>query len=68
MAVKVSVELKKFYAEKTFDLTNIGAGALLFGQFLSEKGLSWIAIGAGLMLVMVGYIASYLLYQEGGKK
>ena len=68
MAIKFGPKLRKLYAEKTFDLTNIGAGALLFGQFLSEEGFSWLATGVGLVLVVIGYVTAYSLYQGGEKK
>lgn len=68
MTIKISPNLRKFYADKTFDLTNIGAGALLFGQFFSEKVISLAATAIGLILIIIGYIASYFLYQGGEKK
>jgi hypothetical protein len=68
MATKISLDLRKFYAEKTFDLTNIGAGALLFGQFLSGGQFSWIAGAVGIALIVSGYVVSYRLYQGGENK
>ncbi len=58
------MQLKKLWAEKTFDLTNIGAGALLFGQFLSDKRFSWTATVLGLILIIVGYLTSYYLIKK----
>ena len=65
MAVEFSKELQKLYAEKTFELTNIGAGALLFGQFLSEKGFPPRLVILGLVIAVSGYIASYSLLKGG---
>jgi hypothetical protein len=67
MAIRFRPGLRKLYAEKTFELTNIGAGALLFSQFLSDRAFSWLATGVGLVLVGVGYLASYIFYQGGEK-
>lgn len=52
------------WAEKTMELTNIGAGALLFGQFLSEKGFSVEFTLAGFLLVILGYIISFALLRK----
>lgn len=62
MNVKITPELRKLYAEKLLDLTNIGVGATLFGQFLSEKAFSWTLTVIGFILLMIGYIVSYLIY------
>jgi hypothetical protein len=35
-------------AEKLFDLGNLAAGALVFGQFIGEKTVSLRVIGVGL--------------------
>jgi hypothetical protein len=67
MAIRIRSALRKLYAEKTFELTNIGAGALLFRQFLSDRAFSWLATGVSLVLVGVGYLASYIFYQGGEK-
>jgi len=40
MSIKISPELRKLYAEKVLELANIGAGATLFSQFLTDKGFS----------------------------
>lgn len=62
MHVKVVPGLRKLYAEKLLDLTNIGAGAALFGQFFQEKAFSWIITFTGFILIITGYLMSYLLY------
>lgn len=61
----IKPELKKLYAEKTFDLTNIGAGATLFGQFLADKDFSWRIVILGILLIGIGYSVSYWLYLGG---
>lgn len=55
---------REVWADKTFEFTNIGAGALLFGQFLSEKGFSVIATIFGLLLVILGYVISFVLLRK----
>ncbi len=57
-------KIRQIWADKTFEFTNIGAGALLFGQFLSEKGFSLIATVFGLLLVVIGYLASFVLLRK----
>jgi hypothetical protein len=68
MAIRISRDLRIFYADKTFALTNIGAGATLFGQFFSDDGFSWPTTLVGFALIITGYVASYFLYQGGEKK
>lgn len=65
--IEFSPELRKHYADKILDLANIGVGALVFGQFLSEQPYSWYATFAGLGLIFLGYFVSYLVYpsEEG---
>lgn len=57
----VSKDTRHLWAEKTFELMNIGAGALIFGQFLGREKLSWTYIMSGILLVIIGYFFSYLL-------
>lgn len=64
MNFKLNNTTRKIWAEKTFELTNIGAGALLFGQLLSDKGFSWLFTILGIILVIIGYIGSYLLTKD----
>lgn len=66
--MKISPELKKLFADKILDFSNIGAGALLFGQFLSGDKFSWPATVAGLTLIIAGLMISYFLYQGGDNK
>jgi hypothetical protein len=61
ISLSLNSTTRKIWAEKTFDLTNIGAGALLFGQFLSEKRFSWTTTILSITLVIIGYVTSYLL-------
>jgi hypothetical protein len=55
----VNKETKKLWAEKTMELTNIGAGVLLFGQFVSNTGPKVTAMIAGAIFIALGYLASY---------
>jgi len=67
MAFKMSRELRKKQAEKIMDLANIGAGALLFGQFIAEQKFSWLTTLVGVAILVGGYAVSYKLH-EGGEK
>jgi hypothetical protein len=53
--VEINKEQKKLYAEKILDLANIAVGALVFGQFVSDKPFS-------LLKAIIGIIALFLLY------
>lgn len=64
MTIKISPELRKLYAEKVLELANIGAGATLFGQFFSEGKFSWRTIIFGCVILIVGYVISYLLMRK----
>jgi hypothetical protein len=64
MRSKLSPQVKKMWADKTLDLTNIGAGATIFGQFIGNQGFSWLATLVGLIVIVSGYIVSYFLYEE----
>ena len=57
-------KIRQVWAEKTFEFTNIGAGALLFGQFLSKQGFSVVATIFGLLLVILGYVISFVLLRK----
>ena len=55
---------RQVWAEKTFEFTNIGAGALLFGQFVSGNGFSILPTVFGLALVGLGYVISLALLSK----
>ena len=57
-------KIRQVWADKTFELTNIGAGALLFGQFFSDNGFSFLATFLGLLLIVVGYVISFVLLRK----
>lgn len=57
-------KIRQVWGEKTFELTNIGAGALLFGQFFSNKGFSLLATLLGILLIVLGYIISFILLRK----
>lgn len=60
----VNQETRKLWAEKTFELTNIGAGALIFGQAFSSEKFSAINALLGVLLIIGGYLASYILLKK----
>lgn len=57
-------KIRQVWAEKIFELTNIGVGALLFGQFFSDKGFSVLATLLGILLIVLGYIISFVLLRK----
>ena len=61
--IRIRPEVRKIWAEKTFELTNIGAGAALFGQIISGNTFSLHIFVLGLILVFTGYVMSYILYR-----
>lgn len=58
---KVISQFSVLLSEKLMDLGNLIALALVFGQFISNKGFDWQVFLAGLVLVFLCYIASYVL-------
>jgi hypothetical protein len=54
---------KEFYADKAVDLAHIIGGALVIGQFVSERFEPVIFIG-GLLIFIGLYVWSYFLTKE----
>ncbi len=52
---------RRIFAEKVTDLGNIAAGALVFGQFLSEKGFNWGITSIGIILLVFSYVFAYIM-------
>jgi hypothetical protein len=42
-------EQRTAFSEKLFDLANVAAAALVFGQFVGQQSASWRVIVAGVM-------------------
>lgn len=61
-------DIRKVWAEKTFELTNIGAGVLLFGQLIANTGPKVPVLFAGLGLIVTGYCVSYTFLRTRGRK
>ena len=59
--LELNDEHRKIFAEKTLELVFIAAGALIFGQLLSEKEFSLPLAAAGVITVFVGYAIGYYL-------
>jgi hypothetical protein len=52
-------EQRKVFAKGSIDLANIVAGALVFGQFVSEHSVSiWVFI-LGVLIAAVFYLVAY---------
>jgi hypothetical protein len=62
--MKVKKETRNLWAEKTFDLTNIGAGVLIFSQIISEDKPNFLLVFVGFILVAFGYVLSYILLEK----
>lgn len=60
----INSKTREIWAEKTFELTNIAAGALIFGQFLSDRRFSFLSAIVGFIFILIGYIASLVLIQK----
>lgn len=54
--------------EKLLDLGNIAAGALLFGQFVSDKPFSLSVAGSGFLLVVVLYLIGLRIMRGGEER
>ena len=52
---------KKFFAKGFVDLANIGAGAMVFGQFVSGNFLDGRVIALGILVTIMFYAAAYEL-------
>ena len=52
---------RKFFAKGFIDLANIGAGAMVFGQFISENLLDGRVLILGILVTIVFYIVAYEL-------
>lgn len=55
---------RRIYGEKAVEFSFLSIGALIFGQFLSEKGLSLPLIILGLTLFITGSLVSYLFLRD----
>jgi hypothetical protein len=51
--------------EKLLDLGNIAAGALLFGQFISDRPFNMLIASSGLIAVVVLYIVGLWVMRGG---
>ena len=60
----INSKTRQLWAEKILDLVNIGAGALIFGQFLSEKDFVPTLIIAGIVLLIIGYVFSLIFLNK----
>jgi len=58
---------RKFISDKLGTLGNIALGALIFGQFLSERAFSLLSFLFGLVCWLSCYIAGYLILKGGDK-
>jgi len=64
----VNSKQRKAFAAKLMDVANIAVGALVFGQFLSERGFRWSLTLAGLGLMALLYVISYFLLKFDDEK
>lgn len=62
--MKLSSVVRKLWAEKMLDLSHIAAGALIFGQFLSDDPFSVSIALIGLLVLLIGYLMSLLLLRK----
>ena len=60
----MSRDLRKLYAEGLINLANIVAGALVFGQFVSNRIIDSGIVVLGLVFTFVFYFAAYVFSEE----
>ncbi len=51
--LRLSTPQRALLADKLCDVANVAAGALVFGQFLAQGGVSLIQMAAGIALWLV---------------
>ena len=56
---------RKFFSDKLGTLGNIALGALIFGQFVSERAFNIPSFLFGLVCWLSCYIAGYLILKGG---
>ncbi|PIV09119.1 hypothetical protein COS31_05375 [Candidatus Roizmanbacteria bacterium CG02_land_8_20_14_3_00_36_15] len=64
MKSKTNKALRRLYSDKILDLTNLGVGTTLFGQFIAGKKFSWDITIIGLIILVLGYFMSYILHPK----
>lgn len=62
--MKIKTDLRKLFADKVLDLTNLGVAATLFNRYLNKKEFSLSDIVISAIILTVGYYVSYLLYSK----
>ncbi len=50
-------------SDKIFELTNIAAGALIFGQFIAQA-FNWYLFILGALILVFGYLLAILLTRK----
>jgi hypothetical protein len=63
--LRLNSRQRTLIAEKLFDIANVAAGAMIFGQFLAERGFSTALATAG--VVVWGLLVAFGLALEGGR-
>ena len=63
----MSREQRKLFAEGLIQLANIVAGALVFGQFVSDRFVDFGVIAIGIIFTFVFYFGAYLFSKEEGR-
>jgi hypothetical protein len=64
MIISLNKETRKLWADKILELTNIGAGALIFGQLVSDKPFSPSLILVGVGIFVTGFFLSLVLLRK----
>lgn len=63
-----SRERREYLGDKVGDVANLAAGALVFGQTLSEGRFSWWVVVDGLVIWTVLILSGMLLIRRGSKR
>ncbi len=56
---------REVFAEKSIDLGHVTFGALVVGQFLTDRPFSWVLFALGVLVLTASYAVSYLLLRGG---
>lgn len=69
MKVLFNLTHRRVYGEKAVEFSFLSVGALIFGQLLSEKDLSFSLVISGMVLFILGLVVSYFLLKglKGGE-
>lgn len=63
--MKGSSAFRKLFAEKLMDLGNLSIGALVLGQFVTDRAFSNTLFVSGFVTMLILYTLSYIIGRGG---